>query len=262
MAGAATNPRGTRAKGRPRRKARWAGHLAAVANEGAAYRGAVGPAANGRRRECGGSLFELAAAADGGWRRAAPAVRGHRGWGCVGPLCRAPVGPAGPLRPPAVLLGQGGAPGPPAPAGSSGERLGVLRPAPAASLLRAREPSGVVPREAIGKRGRCSLSFPCLDKLVLVCGCFVSFRLSTNCWEVISECDAVGASALPEACSDGVLTFALYVRENSSCLCVLCVLVCILALSVRKFSDKYYVINYYIVVKTKKIFKYTQDGTS
>lgn len=60
---------------------KWARHLAAVANEGAAYRGAVGPTANGRRCECAGSLFELAAAADGGWRRVAPTVRGHRGRG-------------------------------------------------------------------------------------------------------------------------------------------------------------------------------------
>lgn len=50
----------------------------------------------------------------------------------MGLLCRAAVGSLGPsaapglLRPPAMLLGQGGAPGPPAPAGS--EAAAVPRP--------------------------------------------------------------------------------------------------------------------------------------
>lgn len=88
---------------------------------------------------------------------------------------------------------------------------------PATFLQRAR----VVPREEHGKRGRCLLSFPCFNKHILICGCFVSFSLPINYWEVIYDCDSVGSLALPEACTDGVLTFAPYVRENSSCLYVL-----------------------------------------
>lgn len=95
---------------------------------------------------------------------------------------------------------------------------------PAASLQRAREPSWVVPREGNRKRGRCLLSFPCFNRHVLVCGCFASFRLSTNDWEVISEYDTAGVLALPEACSDSVLTFAVYMRENC------CVRVCVCCL--------------------------------
>lgn len=169
----------------PKSKGTWAGHLAAVANEEAAYRGAVGPAANGRRYECGGSLFELAAAADGGWRRVAPAVRGYRGRGmraarpervrCVGPLWG--------LRAPAL------------PRGSSGRRprcLGRAEPRARRHLL-AREaaaaPRPVLscpvlghlpaersgaflggPREGHGQRGRCSLSFPCFNKHIVVLG--------------------------------------------------------------------------------------------
>lgn len=86
----------------------WAGHLAAVANEGAVYRRAVGPAANGRRRGCGGSLFELAAAADGGWRRVAPAVRGHRGRGVWAARSGAGVGHLWGLRASELLRGSSG----------------------------------------------------------------------------------------------------------------------------------------------------------
>lgn len=109
-------------------------------------------------------------------------------------------------------------------------------PVPGHLLQRAQEPSWVVARVGHGKCGRCFLSFPCFNNYILVCGCFVSFRLSMNYWEVISECDAVGVLlALSQTCSDGVLTFALYVRESlCSCLCVLFVVLCILALSVCK----------------------------
>lgn len=174
---------------------KWARHLAAVANEGAAYRGAVEPAANGRRCECAGSLFELAAAADGGWRRVAPAVRGHRGRGVRAARSGAGVsgtcGASGPQRCSGARQAAGRAPW----AGRSPGLLGHLPareargcggpsscPAllPAASLQRAREPSWAVPREGKGKRGMCLLSFPCINQHVLVCGCFVSFRLSTN----------------------------------------------------------------------------------
>lgn len=86
----------------------------------------------------------------------------------------------------------------------------------------------MVSREGNGKRGRCLLSFPCFNQHILVCGCFVSFRLSTNGWEVISECDAVRVLTLPEAYSDGVLTFTLYVRES----CCVCVCLCCLFSSV------------------------------
>lgn len=70
MAGALTNQSWKRAQDWPKIMSKGAGHLAAVANEGDVSRGAVGPAANGRRCGCGGSVFELAAAADGGgWHR-------------------------------------------------------------------------------------------------------------------------------------------------------------------------------------------------
>lgn len=87
---------------------------------------------------------------------------------------------------------------------------------------------------------------------------FVSFRLSTNYCEVISECDVVRVLALPGACNDDVLTFAVYMREY----CCVRVCVCCLFSSVSWHFQSVGLVTNIAVIKTRNVFKHSQDRIS